>query len=82
MIQAELDKNGVIKLTGELDLLLTEYTLITRIILHQLSVDHDKETAFKILAGIGQVAASNMEKLGGDVEGVYTELMKVLKDEL
>lgn len=81
MITADMEK-GIIKITGYNDILLTEYTLVTRVLLNQLTEDLNKEAAFKVLAGLGQIAAKNIDKLGGDIEEMYESIEEVYKNEL
>ena len=81
MITADME-NGIIKITGYNDILLTEYTIITRVLLNQLTEDLNKESAFNVLAGLGQIAAKDITKLGGDVENIYKAIEEVYKNEL
>lgn len=81
MINADMEK-GIIKITGYNDILLTEYTMITRVVLHQLKEDLNEEAAFKILANLGQIAAKDIDQLGGDVENIYKAIEEVYKNEV
>ena len=81
MISVDMEK-GLVKITGYNDIILTEYTMATRVLLNQLADDINEEAAFKILAGLGQIAAKDITKLGGDIEEMYKSIEEVYKNEL
>lgn len=80
MIKADLEKNGMIQFSGDMELLLVEYTIITRVMLHNIKEQKNEETAFKLLAIIGKVAAEDLEQLGGDPEKILEKLIESLKN--
>ena len=82
MIKADLEKSGMIQFSGDMELLLVEYTIITRVMLHNIKEQKNEETAFKLLAIIGKVAAEDLEQLGGDPEKVLDKLIEGLKNDI
>ncbi len=82
MIKADLEKSGMIQFSGDMELLLVEYTIITRVMLHNIKEQKNEETAFKLLAIIGKVAAEDLEQLGGDPEKLLNKLIEGLKNDI
>lgn len=82
MIKADLEKSGMIQFSGDMELLLVEYTIITRVMLHNIKEQKNEETAFKLLAIIGKIAAEDLEQLGGDPEKILDRLIEGLKNDV
>lgn len=82
MIKADLEKSGMIQFSGDMELLLVEYTIITRVMLHNIKEQKNEETAFKLLAIIGKIAAEDLEQLGGDPEKILDRLIEGLKNDI
>lgn len=82
MIKADLEKSGIIQFSGDMELLLVEYTIITRVMLHNIKEQKNEETAFKLLAIIGKVAVEDLEQLGGDPEKILDKLIEGLKNDV
>ena len=82
MIKADLEKSGMIQFSGDMELLLVEYTVITRVMLHNIKEQKNEETAFKLLAIIGKIAAEDLEQLGGDPEKILDRLIEGLKNDI
>ena len=80
MIHADLDKSGMMKVTGRADVILSEYAILTRVVYNQLIDDFGKEKANRVLADIGKLAVSepedltkNLKEIFEAAEGVYTD---------
>ena len=82
MIKADLENRGTIAVTGSTDVILTEYTILTRVVLNQLKGDHGTEKAMNILAGLGKIAASDIDELGGDLKNIYDSIDEVFHNEI
>ena len=82
MIKADLENKGTIAVTGSTDVILTEYTILTRVVLNQMQTDYGTEKAMALLAGLGQIAASDIDELGGNLKKIYNEVEEVFKNEL
>lgn len=67
---------GKIALTGSMDIMLTEYTALTTILLSQLKSLTDLETAFDITTLIGNLAAEDMDKELGE-QNINAVQMKI-----
>jgi len=81
MIVADLSNKGMIKVAGTTDEILTEYTVVTRVILNQLTSDFNKEKAFNILATIGQLAAEDIDNVHADIDKIYKTINEVYHEE-
>lgn len=82
MIKADLENKGTIAVTGSQDVILTEYTILTRVVLNQLAEDHGPEKALNILAGLGQIAAKDIDELGGNLKSMYNDIEEVFHNEI
>lgn len=56
MIKADLEKSGMIQVTGRSDYIMAEYTILTKVIIHHLIDEYGEEKGFALLAKIGQIA--------------------------
>ena len=81
MLKVDLQKTGEVRLSGSIDDILTEYTIVTHTLLYQLNLEHGQEKAFLILAKIGQIAARNLDQLKLEVQETYDEIYE-MKNEI
>lgn len=81
MIKAEFEHEGMLSINGAQDVILTEYTVITQVILKQLIRNFGKETAFEMLATVGKIAVKHIEKENPDPVKIQTEINEELPDE-
>ncbi len=82
MIRIELEREGILSVSGPMDNILTEYTTLTRLILHRLKEDFDEDTAFTIVAELGKIAAANIDEISRDVLNIHEKVEEVLTNEL
>ena len=83
MIKADLEKTGVIQVTGRSDYIMAEYTIVTKIIIHQLIDDFGEEKGLKILAMLGRIAAEKAEDLGNnDTKDLFNKIDEVFNNEI
>lgn len=61
MIQINFN-TGELMISGAMDEILTEYTILTKTITKQLDSLFNEEVAFKTLAGLGKVATDDFKK--------------------
>ncbi len=79
MIKADL-KKGILQGRGALDEMLTEYTLLTRMVLHELTSLTNEETAFKIVAELGKIAVNSEDITDGN--NTFDNVIEVLDNEI
>lgn len=79
MIKADSEK-GVYALNGPFDDILFEYTIVTKIIINQLTEMKDEEFALTMLAKLGQIAANNAKDLPKSAQNIYDTVEEVLKE--
>lgn len=72
---------GELNCRGPLDLILFEYTLLTRVILKEMREQFGEKTANELFAGLGQIAAKNVNDLH-DVKSMMDEIDEVFPDEV
>ena len=80
MIHADTEKTGVINISGAVDIILTEYTVLTRLVMHQLKRDFGEDKAFEIVGKIGQVAARDIDQISGDIAKIQDNIIDVLEE--
>ena len=80
MLKVDLQKTGEVRLSGSIDDILTEYTIVTHTLLYQLNLEHGQEKAFLILAKIGQIAARNLDQLKLEVQETYDEIYEMMDE--
>lgn len=80
MIKAAIENEGVILINGEHDVILTEYTVLTQIVLKQLIRIHGKEEAFEMLAELGKLAVMHLEEENPGVEKIRREIIEKLAE--
>lgn len=56
-------KNGEFQARGPFDIILCEWTLLTRIILKEMREQFPLEIANKLFAGLGMIAAENTDEI-------------------
>ena len=61
MININLN-NGHFSITGNLEILLTEYTALTRLLVMELTHISNLETAFDITTTLGNIAVENLDQ--------------------
>ena len=75
-------KNGEMQARGPFDLILCEWTLLTRIILKELREQFPEDIANELFAGLGQIAAEepsevrNVTKMFDKIEETFEEAEK------
>lgn len=74
-------KNGELNCRGPLENILFEYTLLTRVLLKEMREQFGEEIANKLLAGLGQIAAKNVNEVF-NVENIMDEIEEVFPDEV
>ena len=72
---------GELHISGSIDDVLTEYTIVTQAILKQMEETSDKDKAFKALAALGRVAVEDYNK-PLNAQKIYDNVDKVITDEL
>lgn len=80
MLKVDLQKTGEIRLSGSIDDILTEYTIVTHTLLYQLNLEHGQENAFLILAKIGQIAARDLDQIKLEVQETYDEVYEMMDE--
>lgn len=80
MIKVKMHDGEVI-CNGSIDEILMEYTVLTKLLLKQISELTNEEKAFNILAKLGQIAADGYNK-STNYEKIWKEIDKVLTDEM
>lgn len=80
MINANLAK-GVVSISGPEDVILTEMTVLIKVILNRLTDEVNAETANSIFANLANIAATNLENFD-NLTNIYEEVEKLLEKEL
>ena len=80
MIKADT-KKGEIICSGGLDEILAEYTILTKLIVRQLTELTDEEKALDILSKLGLIAI-NDKSHGSDVTSIYNSIDEVMDNDL
>ncbi len=80
MIKADCSA-GELMCRGPIDSILSEYTLLTQLMLKQIEEIKGEETAFTVLAKLGQLAADGY-KDNSDLDKIYKGVDKVIADEM
>lgn len=72
-------KNGEFQARGPFDLILCEWTLLTRIIFKEMKEQFPEETANKLFAGLGMIAAKDTNEIR-NVTSMFDEIMKAFDE--
>ena len=80
MISANLAK-GIVSISGPEDIILTEMTILIKVILNRLTDEVSAETANLIFANLANIAATNLENFDNLVD-IYKDVEKLLDEEL
>lgn len=80
MIDVNLEK-GNVRCSGGIDDILTEYTILTNVVIKEIQRMSNKETAFKVFAEIGKISVKNLDDQI-DSETIYKDIVEVISNEL
>lgn len=72
---------GELMCRGPIDEILTEYTIVTKMILRELHDMSNEEIAFKVLASLGQIAYKDYNKPFDAIE-LYNNVNEVITNEM
>lgn len=80
MINANLEK-GIVSISGPEDIILTEMTVLIKVVLNRLTDEVNAEQANLIFANLANIAATNLENFD-NLTDIYKKVEKLLEKEL
>lgn len=73
-------QQGKIVLSGTLPIFLTEYVIISKLILKQIKDEYPEEKANQILEGVSKVIAKEDSLFEGHIQDIADRIMEVLDE--